>query len=68
MTIFPLSVFNVLGKKSMFGVTPILNNAISKSIFSDESNFTDFATLFSEFTAVTPEFNFRFISFSLNFL
>ena len=52
----------------MFGVTPILNNAISNSIFSDESNFTDFATLFSEFTAVTPEFNFRVISFSLNFL
>ena len=58
-TIFPESVFNSFGKKSMFGVIPILNNAISKSTVSPLSSFTDFAILFSEIISETPEFNFN---------
>ena len=66
--IFPESVFNSLGRKSIFGVIPMLNNAISKSTVSPLSNFTDFATLFSEIISETPEFNFNvtlFFSISL---
>ena len=43
----------------MFGVIPMLNNAISKFTVSPLSNFIDFATLFSEIISVTPEFNFN---------